>query len=82
MTRYVGGIFLAANDPELARAWATFTDPVMASQDEVLEYLGTIYTGLWLHCFRHRCHPVTQDRMYWHIPARVGWEPCHRVNFQ
>lgn len=72
-------VMLAPDDPEIQRAWATFPDPILlAYNGEVLQYLGS--TGRlghrWVHEFRHRCHPQTHERRYWHLPATEGWGPA------
>lgn len=68
---------LGPDDPELQRAWQTFADPVMpdAARAEVLQYMGTVETvgdGI-VHQFRHRCHPQTQQRVLYKVPAAADW---------
>jgi hypothetical protein len=74
-------VSLSAGDPELVAAWAYFPDPVLAHPNgEVLQYMGSYEraTG-WVHTFRHRCHPETGERTYWHVPATAGWAPTSGV---
>jgi hypothetical protein len=76
--RMIAAVFLTDDEPELCRAWQTFVDPVMADvSGEVLEYMETTQrtTGVWIHVFRHRCHPETHERTYWQVPAAAGWVP-------
>jgi len=71
--------WLARTDPEWARAWSSFPDPVMAHpvSGECLEYLGSAqYPGRgWVQVFRHRQVPGSDQRQYWEVPASVGWQP-------
>jgi hypothetical protein len=74
-----GSGWLERTDPEWARAWSHFPDPVMAhpASGECLQYMGSAqYPGLgWVHIFRHRQMPGSDQRQYWHVPASVGWKP-------
>ena len=69
--------YLPQDNPELLAAWQHFPDPVLAHPTgEVLEYMGSTKTAAgWVHTFRHRCHPETGERRYWHLPATPGWAP-------
>jgi hypothetical protein len=69
--------YLTHDNPELLAAWQHFPDPVLAHPTgEVLEYMGSTKTADgWVHTFRHRCHPKTGERRYWHLPATPGWAP-------
>jgi len=75
--RYTG--WLKRDDPEWARAWSHFPDPVMEhpASGECLQYLGSTQTpGCgWVHVFRHRQVPGSDRRQYWHVLASVGWQP-------
>jgi hypothetical protein len=74
-----GSGWLAREDPEWAHAWRHFPDPVMAHpvSGECLQYLGSVqYLGRgWVHVFRHRQVPGSDQRQYWHVLASVGWQP-------
>ena len=66
------GVFLEETDPELLRAWHTFSDPVQAHPvtGEVWQYLGTEHDASgWRHCFRHRHHSLSHQREYRWISA-------------
>jgi hypothetical protein len=71
--------WLAREDPEWAYAWSSFPDPVMAHPEsgECLQYMGSAqYPGRgWVHVFRHRQVPGSDQRQYWQVPASVGWQP-------
>ena len=75
------GIFLDPDNPELRKAWAQFPDPAMYNDamDEALQYMGTIglasQPGVYVHQFRHRAVPRTNQRHYWNIVATEGWQP-------
>lgn len=67
-------------EPELQRAWEILahteqTDTLAEHAGEVWQYLGTSFDadrGEWVHTFRHRCHPRTEEREYRYIPARLA----------
>jgi len=44
---------------------------------ECLQYLGSAqYPGRgWVHVFRHRQVPGSDQRQYWQVPTSVGWQP-------
>lgn len=48
-------------------------DPTVAFDNntaEAWQYMGTERHGrMWLHTFRHRCHPRTGDRVYERVPV-------------
>ena len=71
--------WLARTDPEWTHAWSHFPDPVMAhpASGECLQYMGSAqYPGRgWVHIFRHRQVPGSDQRQYWEVPASVGWQP-------
>jgi hypothetical protein len=70
---------MTRDDPEWSRAWAHFPDPILEDPQtgERLQYMGSGHTPEtgWRHAFRHRCHPTTRQRHYWHIPATKEWHP-------
>ena len=72
-------VCLEETDPELLRAWHTFSDPVGAHPvtGEVWQYLGTEHdeTLGWRHCFRHRHHPLSHQREYRWVCASPTWVP-------
>lgn len=40
------------------------------------QYMGTAEVdGFWVHTFRHRNHPTTEQREYAYIQAGAGWRP-------
>lgn len=47
-------------------------DPTVAiNEGEAWQYMGTERRGRkWVHVFRHRCHPKTNDREYEIVPLR------------
>jgi len=71
--------WLARDDPEWQRAWSHFPDPVLEHPEsgECLQYLSsTQEPGRgWVHVFRHRQLPASQQRQYWRVPASSGWVP-------
>jgi hypothetical protein len=71
--------WMTCDDREWSRAWAQFPDPVLEDPGtgEYLQYMGSRHTSEtgWRHTFRHRCHPLTRQRHYWHIPATTEWHP-------
>jgi len=71
--------WLERADPEWECAWSHFPDPVMAHpvSGECLRYMGSTQSpGLgWVHIFRHRQVPGSDQRQYWRIPASTGWLP-------
>ncbi len=74
--------WLERADPEWERAWSHFPDPVMAHpvNGECLHYMGSTQSpGLgWVHIFRHRQVPGSDQRQYWRIPASTGWLPVQQ----
>ena len=55
-------------------------DPTVAENDgESWQYMDTsFYDGKLKHCFRHRCHPVEDQRVYLHIPvSKEFWIEIH-----
>jgi hypothetical protein len=80
--RAIGSAWLAREDPEWARAWSHFPDPVLAhpASGECLQYMGSaLYPGRgWVHIFRHRQVPGSAQRHYWHVPAAGGWRPVRQ----
>jgi hypothetical protein len=44
---------------------------------ECLQYMGSAqYPGRgWVHVFRHRQVPGSDQRQYWQVLASVGWQP-------
>ena len=71
--------WLEREDPEWERAWSHFPDPVMAhpARGECLEYIGSAQDpGLgWVHVFRHRQVPGSDQRQSWRIPASADSLP-------
>ena len=69
--------WLSKEDPEWDAAWSTFPDPAMLNGGEALQYLGTIAMpqGEYVHEFRHRMEPGTNQRRYWNIPCTPGGQP-------
>ncbi len=71
--------WLERHDPEWPRVWSHFADPIMehAVSGECLEYMGSAQEpGCgWVHIFRHRQVPGSDQRHYWRLPASTGWEP-------
>jgi hypothetical protein len=79
------GIYFAERDsPEWDSMWAWLgrhpinqgiDEPTVAPDPEwgeCWQYMGTEETwsdGRWFHCFRHRHHPVRQERVYLRCPA-------------
>lgn len=76
-------VFLDRQDPELIRAWRTFSDPVEMHpiSGEVWQYMGTTKDekSRWLHCFRHRHHPHSNQRELRWIAASPGWSPSDEM---
>lgn len=74
--------WLERDDPEWARAWSHFPDPVMAhpASGECLQYMGSAqYSELgWVHVFRHRQVPGSDQRHYWRVPASASWVPVQQ----
>jgi hypothetical protein len=73
--------FIAGEDKEWDFVWSHFPDKVMynAQYGEVLQYMGSICrNGHFLHEFRHRAIPGTNERKYWKVPASPGWDPNAR----
>ena len=72
--------YIKHNDPELVAAWKQFPGPVLAhANGEVLQYMGSKETATgWVHTFRHRCHPETEQRTYWQVSATTGWTRTKR----
>ena len=72
---------LSPEDPEWATAWGAFPDPEMYNDErgEALQYMGTVpatdSAGGYIHEFRHRAIPGTQQRRYWGIRSSVDWCP-------
>ena len=67
---------LAPNDPELARAWKRFPDPVADNHGFSWEYVATELIGdQWVHVFVHELHPAEYRTVYARVPARPGWDP-------
>ena len=73
---------LDPSDPEWRRAWHARMkrsgDSDLDAEDpltgEVWQYLNTApLEGQWMHCFRHRHHPVIQDRWDVNVPADMDW---------
>ena len=66
-------------DPEWERAWSHFPDPVMVhpQSGECLQYMGSVQApeGAWVHVFRHRQVPGSDQRQVWRVPASAGWTP-------
>jgi hypothetical protein len=69
-------------DPEWARAWSYFPDPVMAhpASEEYLQYMGSAQYPErgWVHVFRHRQVTMSDQRQYWHVTASAGWQPVQQ----
>jgi hypothetical protein len=74
--RAIGSGWLAREDPEWAHAWSHFPDPVMAHpvSGECLQYMGSAqYPGRgWVHVFRHRQVPGSDQRQYWRVPSPLA----------
>ena len=72
-------VFLEETDPELLRAWHTFSDPVQAHPvtEEVWQYLGSEHDAVWgwRHCVKHRHHPLSHQREYRWVSASPAWVP-------
>jgi hypothetical protein len=67
---------LAPNDPELARAWQRFPDPVADNHGFSWEYVATELIGdQWVHVFVHELHPVEYRTVFARVPARPDWDP-------
>ena len=67
---------LAPNDPDLARAWKCFPDPVGDNHGFTWEYMATELIGdQWVHVFVHELHPIEFRTVYARVPARPGWDP-------
>lgn len=69
-----------SESPELARAYEELPGGGIAFHSGAAEqwhYLGTGRTaeGTFIHTFRHRCHPYTNERMYRTIKAMPTWFP-------
>jgi hypothetical protein len=64
-----GGLAALSGDED-----RTAYDPVSG---EVWQYMGAERgtRGPWRHCFRHRCHPRTQERTYLRVLASSDWNP-------
>lgn len=65
---------------ELERAYSELPGGKVAfnsGASEVWHYLGTGRTaeGTFVHSFRHRCHPFTNQRMYRSVKALPTWFP-------
>ncbi len=74
-------VWLQRDDPEWGCAWRHFADPVLEHPEsgEVLQYMGSTEDrkrGGWVHVFRHRQVPTSQQRQYWRIGATPGWAPA------
>jgi hypothetical protein len=70
--------FLDMNSTELILAWQVFDDPEMLNEEygEVLQYVGTFKeNGSFVHQFRHRAHPIDNQRKLYNIAATHGWKP-------
>ena len=69
--------WLSKEDPEWDAAWSAFPDPSLANYGEVLQYMGTVNAPQcgYVHEFRHRAMPDTNQRRYWRIPCTPGWQP-------
>jgi hypothetical protein len=65
--------------PEEDKMWAKLTkeygDPVQRNDGECWQYMGSVWKSEWLHTFRHRCHPSTDDRICVSFVASEGWAP-------
>lgn len=69
-----------SESPELDRAYNELPGGPFAFHSRALEqwhYLGTGRTaeGTYVHSFRHRCHPYTNERMYRSVMANPTWFP-------
>ena len=71
--------WLSIEDPEWDAAWSHFPDPVLynAQYGESLQYMGTIAVHQvgYVHEFRHRAMPATNQRQYWRFLCTPGWQP-------
>jgi hypothetical protein len=69
---------LTSKDPEWGSAWNHFPDKEEENNYQVWQYMNSLYIEeeqRWVHEFRHRCHPSTNDRMIRRIPATENWQP-------
>jgi hypothetical protein len=72
--------FVDHDDPEHAAMWRRFDDPIMLNDQyaECLQYMGTVpldQATPYVHEFRHRAVPGTNQRQYWRVPCSRGWTP-------
>ena len=77
--------WLSSEDPEWDAAWSAFPDPALYNEQygESLQYMGTVAVpgdggtsfGSYVHEFRHRAMPGTNQRQYWRLPCTPGWQP-------
>lgn len=75
-------LWLDSSEAEWKRAWGermaltgdSDLDAECPLTGEVWQYMNTApFEGKWVHCFRHRNHPVTQQRWYVNVPADIDW---------
>lgn len=79
-------IWLDPEDPEWTYAW----DKAVPGQDkleehiygEVWQYLGTWkLDGRWVHTFRHRMHPKTNQRIVRNVPVSPDFNPYNHQEY-
>ena len=80
--------WLSTEDPEWNAAWSAFPDPELYNEQygERLQYMGTVArcteadgwpsgATIYVHEFRHRALPGSNQRWYAAVPATRGWRP-------
>ena len=78
-------LFVERNNPEWDYMWHQLADlplnkgqkvpTVCLNSGEGWQYMGTSEeAGQLKHCFRHRCHPVGNSRVYVHIVVSPSYQ--------